>query len=95
VGVGRMKKIKYEDMARIAKPGDILLGRFLIAGFSELNIVVPIVLIGECIGCTVDKSNVKAGATTYIQKLKGGIYESFEIDRNAANDNNTDKQGAL
>lgn len=90
-----MKKITYEDMARIAKPGDILLGRFVIIGVSDAPIIVPIVLIGECVSCIVDKHDVQVGATVYIQKLKGGIYESFEIDRNAANDNNTDEQGAL
>jgi hypothetical protein len=72
-----MKEITYDKIRLIAKEGDILIGKFKPP--FESNFVMPIILIGECVECDIEKDTVKENATKYLEKLQGDIYQEYKI----------------
>nr|DAO85754.1 MAG TPA: hypothetical protein [Caudoviricetes sp.] len=75
-----MEEMTYDEMRMAAKTGDILIGKFTCDPF--LNVRMPILLIGDCVGCVIDKPDVEAGAAYYL-KQQGDIYVKYRIVRTA------------
>lgn len=70
-----MNKITIEEIRLKAKPGDILIGTFYVTDLA----VSPILLIGDCVSCYIDKPGVLENSKRYIEKLKGGVYQEYLI----------------
>lgn len=72
-----MYKITREEIKQKAKPGDILIGQYYISDLA----VTPILLIGDCVSCFVDKPKVLDNTNRYIERLKGGVYQEYLVVR--------------
>lgn len=72
-----MQKITIDELKQKAKPGDILIGQYYITDLA----VSPILLIGECVSCFIDKPKVLDNTNRYIERLKGGVYQEYLIVR--------------
>ena len=70
-----MQKITIDELKQKAKPGDILIGQYYITDLA----VSPILLIGDCVSCFVDKPNVLNNTNRYIERLKGGVYQEYLV----------------
>lgn len=70
-----MNKITIDEIRQKAKPGDILIGQYHITDLA----VSPILLIGDCVSCFIDKPNVLDNTNRYIERLKGGVYQEYLV----------------
>lgn len=67
--------ITWDNIRKIAKPGDLLIGNFRVND----EMTTPVLMIGECVECTIGKEEVVNNTTQYLEK-NGNIYIIYEVE---------------
>ena len=72
-----MNQMTVNAVIATAKPGDIIIGRFPTPIENAYN---PIILIGNCVGCVLDKDAILNGIAFYLQQ-EDDKYIKYEVVR--------------